>query len=84
MYYSLHDAESEEVLGTVKVINPEECLEKGIEHSMEVSESWDEFNRCEESELDNQDVNDFVTWNNENRVTQIERIFIEYCQPSND
>ena len=81
MYYQLHDSETEEILGTVRVINSDECTEKQIDHSIEVSESWDEFNRCEESELDFGDVDDFVYWNNENRVTQIERIFIEFCQP---
>ncbi len=82
MYYQLHDSESEEILGTVKVTNATECWKKEICHSTEVSESWDEFNRCEESELDNQSVDDFVIWNNENRVTQIERITLEFCQPN--
>ena len=59
-------------------------LEKKIDHSIEVSESWDEFNRCEESELDKLSVDDFVIWNNENRVTQIERISIECCQPNHN
>jgi len=81
MYYQLHDAESEEILGTVKVRNEKECQLKGISHSNEVSESWDDFNRCEESENDHRDVGAFVEWNNENRVTQLDRIYLEYCQP---
>ena len=68
MYYQLHDRESEEILGTVKVTNE--------------TESWDEYNRCEESEKNPEDVDEFVEWNNENRVTQLERIYLEFCQPS--
>ena len=82
MYYQLHDSETEEILGTVKVTNDNECKEKNVCHSTEVSESWDEYNRCEESENDSENIDEFVQWNNENRVTQIERIFIEFCQPN--
>ncbi len=81
MYYQLHDAVSEEILGSVRVTNHKECLDKKICYSTEVSESWDAFNRCEEHYFDNSCVDDFEEWHNKNRVSQIERIYLEYCQP---
>ena len=84
MYYQLHDSITEDELGIIKVTNATECWKKEIDHSIEVSESWDEFNRCEESEFDPEDVDSFVLWHNENRVSQIERITVEFCQPHND
>ena len=47
----------------------------------EIEESWTEFNKNEEHELDPSSVDDFVEWNNEGRVTQIERVFYEIVQP---
>jgi hypothetical protein len=81
MYYQLHDTETEILLGAVKVTNATECCEKEISHSNEISESWTEFNQYEETELDYMNVDDFVVWHNENRVTQLERIYFEICQP---
>ncbi|NCX44999.1 MAG: hypothetical protein EBW74_11295 [Betaproteobacteria bacterium] len=43
----------------------------------EVKESWIEFHDLEEHDLNRFDVDEFVDWHNENRVTQIERIFLE-------
>jgi hypothetical protein len=81
MYYQLHDSETEEILGTVKVNNSTECWKKEIEPLDEVTESWTEFNKLEEHDVNPYSVEEFVTWNNENRVTQIERIFLEFVQP---
>lgn len=47
----------------------------------EVEESWTEFNTLEEHELIFDNVDDFVEWHNENRVTQIERVFYTIVQP---
>jgi hypothetical protein len=47
----------------------------------EVEESWSEFNKDEEHELDSSSVDDFVEWHNENRLTQIERVFVAIVQP---
>ena len=43
----------------------------------EVAESWHEFHTLEEHELDSDNVDDFIEWHNENRVSQIERIILE-------
>jgi hypothetical protein len=72
MYYQLTDVEGEE-LGIVKVTNVTEAPN----FEEEVSESWNEFHHLEEHDLDINDVDEFVDWNNENRVTQIERIYLE-------
>ena len=80
-YFQLHDTENEEIMGIVKVTNQIDCEVKGISHINEINESWADFNRYEESDNDHQDVDAFVEWNNEGRVTQIERIFLDICQP---
>ena len=77
MLFELRDFVSDDSCGLIKVIhvdpnnNPEE----------EIKESWTEFNKDEEHELDAYSVDDFVGWHNENRVTQIERVFYEIIQP---
>lgn len=73
MYYQLTDSDTGEELGIVKVTNVGEVPN----FDDEVKESWNEFHVLEEHELDNCDVDEFVEWNNENRVTQIERVFLE-------
>lgn len=73
MYYQLTDSDTGEELGIVKVTNVGEAPN----FDDEVKESWNEFHVLEEHELDNCDVDEFVEWNNENRVTQIERVFLE-------
>jgi hypothetical protein len=73
MYYQLTDSDSGEDLGIVKVTNVGEVAN----FDEEVKESWNEFHVLEEHDLDNCDVDEFVDWNNENRVTQIERVFLE-------
>ena len=73
MYYQLTDKFDGTELGIVKVINGNESPN----FKEEVEESWNEFHVLEEHELDNCDVDDFVQWHNEGRVTQIERVFLE-------
>lgn len=60
--------------GVVHVIKYED-----IDPIDEVSESWHEFYVLEEFDdptMDNTSVDDFVSWHNEERVTQIERVFV--------
>ena len=73
MYYQLRDSDNGDELGIVKVTNVSEVAN----FDEEVKESWNEFHDLEEHDLDRFDVNEFVDWHNENRVTQIERIFLE-------
>ena len=73
MYYQLTDSDNGEDLGIIKVTNVGEVAN----FDEEVKESWNEFHVLEEHDLDNCDVDEFVDWNNENRVTQIERVFLE-------
>ena len=73
MYYQLTDSDGGEDLGIIKVTNVGEVAN----FDEEVKESWNEFHVLEEHDLDNCDVDEFVDWNNENRVTQIERVFLE-------
>jgi hypothetical protein len=71
MYYQLTASDGEE-LGLVRVTNIGEVPN----FEEEVKESWHEFHVLEEHDLDYCDVDDFVEWNNENRVTQLERLFL--------
>lgn len=77
MFFELRDYVSGDTCGVIRVThidndnNPEE----------EIEESWTEFNQVEEHELDSYNVDDFVKWHNEGRVTQIERIFLTIIQP---
>jgi len=72
MYYNLIDDDTQEDLGIIKVINVGEVAN----FDEEIKESWNEFHILEEHDFDNRNVYQFVDWNNENRVTQIERIFL--------
>ena len=82
MYYELLDYETSESLGIVK-----QTLEGLTDHltttpfEEEVKESWTDFNKLHEHELDNQSVDDFVAWHNENWKYQIERIFLTQIIP---
>lgn len=82
MYYELLDYETSESLGIVK-----QSLAALTEHlssipfDEELQESWTDFNKLEEHELDNQSVDDFVEWYNENYNHQIERIFLTQIIP---
>ena len=73
MYYQLTDSENGDELGIVKVTNVSDVAN----FDEEVKESWNEFHDLEEHDLDRFNVHQFVDWHNENRVTQIERIFLE-------
>jgi hypothetical protein len=86
MLFELKDLEGESC-GLVKVTNFEEGVAEMdddmniVDPLDEVIESWTEFNKGEEHELDSSSVDDFVEWHNESRVTQIERVFLEIIQP---
>lgn len=75
--YQLHDAETEEILGSV-------FIDKSSENSSdELFDGWGDFNKLEEYEGDYTNVNEFVTWFNKNYVTQIGIInmnFIQHCK----
>jgi len=73
--YQLHDSETEEILGTVIVINTPEI------GGDEVHEGWTDFNKLQEHELDHTDVYAFVEWFNEGYVTQIEVLDLDFVQP---
>jgi len=73
--YQLHDSETEEILGTV-------FIEKAGENaSDEIFDGWETFNKLDEHELDNQDVNEFVEWFNKNYVTKLGIINMDFIQP---
>lgn len=80
MYYELLDYETSESLGIVKPIGEPPFIDID-EVKEELQESWTEFNKLEEHELDNQSVDDFVIWHNENWKYQIERIFLTQIIP---
>ena len=73
MFYQLTDSENGDKLGIVKVTNVGDVAN----FDEEVKESWNEFHDLEEHDLNRFDVDEFVDWHNENRVTQIERIYLE-------
>lgn len=74
--YQLHDTESEEILGTVVIIPYYEKPES----SDELWEGWESFNKLEEHDLDKTDVNAFIVWFNENYVTQIDDLDLDFIQ----
>ena len=88
MLIELRDYLSGDTCGLIKVINFVEGVAEMdndmniIDPLEEVEESWTEFNKLDEHELAFDDVDDFVEWHNEGRVTQIERVFYEIVQPS--
>ena len=74
--YQLHDAETEEILGSVFVTKADpKANDEGV-----ISEAWEEFNKLEETDEDHTDVDAFVVWFNEGYVTQIERLYLEFIQ----
>lgn len=76
--YQLHDTETEEILGSVIII-PTAKEVKSPED--ELREGWVDFNRLEETEGDHTSVDEFIVWFNEQYVTQIERLYLEFIQP---
>jgi len=87
MLIELRDFESGDTCGLVRVINFVEGVTEMdndmniVDPLQEIEESWSDFNKSEEHELDPCSVDDFVEWNNEGRVTQIERLFVNIVQP---
>jgi hypothetical protein len=78
MLFELRDFGSDDTCGLIKVIH----IDPNNDPEAEVKESWTEFNKDEEHEfIDCANVDDFVGWHNENRVTQIERVFYGIIQP---
>jgi hypothetical protein len=78
MLIELRDYLSSDTCGLINVTH----IDTNIDPLEEVEESWTEFNKLDEHELAFDDVDDFVEWHNEGRVTQIERVFYEIVQPS--
>ena len=87
MLFELRDYVSGDTCGLVRVTNHVEGVAEMdddmniIDPKEEIEDSWEEFNKLEEHELDCTSVDDFVEWHNEGRVTQIERVFVEIIQP---
>ena len=76
--YELHDAESQENMGAVVITK---VAPIDVEDSIEaLNEAWESFNKLEETEENHLDVDAFVVWFNENYVTQIERLYLEFIQ----
>ncbi len=73
--YQLHDSESEEILGSVYIASDN----KGSED--ELCEGWERFNKYNESPKKERDVPAFIEWFNENYVTQIGEINLNFIQP---
>lgn len=65
-----------EVMGLVRITNIGTDVTSDVA-TKEIEESWNDFNVHAEHDLDSSNVDDFVTWHNENWVTQIERIYID-------
>lgn len=84
MLIELRDYVSGDTCGLVRVINFVEGVAEMdndmniVDPLQEIEESWTEFNQLEEHDLDSYSVDEFVTWHNEGRVTQIERVFIDH------
>jgi hypothetical protein len=78
-FFELRDFISNDTCGLVKVIDADANEQTVAEE--EIQESWTEFNKDEEHELDAGSVDDFIKWHNEGRVTQIERVFVTIIQP---
>jgi len=82
MYYELLDYETSESLGIVKQIFIDLTNHLSARtFEEELQESWADFNKLQEHEFDNQSVDDFVEWHNENWQHQIERIFLTQITP---
>jgi len=75
--YQLHDYETETILGSVIITKSEPLIEA---HEDALFSAWEDFNKLEETEYDILNVDAFVNWFNENHVTQIERLYLEYIQ----
>ena len=76
--YQLHDYDNEEIIGTVIIVKEEIEIAKGED---ELWEGWEDFNKSQEHELDPESITDFVEWFNENYVTQIEELEMDFIQP---
>ena len=74
--YQLHDSETEEILGSV-IITLEFEDEDGEEA---LRSAWEDYNKLEETDNDNTNVEEFVEWFNGGHVTQIERLFLDFIQ----
>ena len=79
--FQLLDFEDELECGIVNVTNTDECTKLGIDPYTDLYESWSEYNKLQEHTFDPKDVDKFVEWNNENRVTQVERVYSEIIIP---
>jgi hypothetical protein len=76
--FELRDFISNDTCGIVRVINADEQ----VNAEAEIQESWTDFNKHEEHDfIDCANVDDFVEWHNDGRVTQIERLFLTIIQP---
>jgi hypothetical protein len=75
--FELRDYATGDSCGIIRVTE----VDKNNNPEQEIEESWTEFNKVEEHELDSYSVDDFVEWHNHNRVTQIERLFVTIFQP---
>ena len=73
MLIELRDYDSGDTCGLITITH----VDENNNPLHEIEESWTEFNQLQEHELDSYSVDDFVSWHNEGRVTQIERVFID-------
>jgi hypothetical protein len=76
--YQLHDIETEEIIGSVLILN---CTQ---ENESELWEGWEDYHKLQEHEFDSSNINEFVEWFNDQFITQIENIEIDFIQLSND
>jgi hypothetical protein len=75
--YQLHDSETEEILGSVIITHTQPKDEDGEEA---LRSAWEDYNKLEETDNDNTNVEEFVEWFNGGHVTQIERLFLDFIQ----
>lgn len=70
--FQLFDHDTNDILGLVNAMTN---TQTHLEVEEEITESWEDFNKLEEHDLDSSNVDDFVQWHNENWGSQIERVY---------
>jgi len=70
--YQLHDHKSEEIIGTVFIQKPSQIT------SDEIFSGWEKYNK----EYEEININSFVEWFNENHLTKIGVVNMDFIQPS--
>lgn len=76
--FHLHDSETEEILGTVFIDSDNPTSE----NEDELFEGWKDYNKLQEHEENPEVIDEFIIWFNENYITQIGYVDMQFIQPS--